>query len=237
MPDTFDTPHPGPRKRFTLEDVIQEAFALGLDQFSISGVARNLGVRAPSIYRVVESHEHLAYLCVERAVASMPLPDAALPWSAQLSQFAEHFWTMCDRHSGLAQALITVPTTHLAVRHYFEQLLTQLAAVADDVPLPRFQFAVDLISKITVMGSVVTEGLKKSGESETPGGTRIDDSYLLKLFPHLSPANGYALVKEEVEFVISGLADTVFPRHLSEQGLANSQAITAAQSSQGSSGS
>ncbi|AGP31099.1 TetR/AcrR family transcriptional regulator [Corynebacterium terpenotabidum] len=103
-------PHPAARKagrkpRFSAEDVIREALDLGLDRFSLSEIARRLGVGTSALYRVYDSREALLSACMEIVVAEFTdiddLVDPGADWQQILRAWAREYWRVCGVFPGL----------------------------------------------------------------------------------------------------------------------------------------
>ena len=49
----------GPKPKFTSEDAVMAALRLGIDRFTIAGVATQLGVATSAVYRLFDSRDAL----------------------------------------------------------------------------------------------------------------------------------------------------------------------------------
>ena len=51
----------GPKPKFTSEDAVMAALHLGIDRFTIAGVATQLGVATSAVYRLFDSRDALVH--------------------------------------------------------------------------------------------------------------------------------------------------------------------------------
>ena len=107
----------GPKPSFSRQDVVDAALEEGVDTFSLTAVARRLGVRTSALYRTVSSRDDLLRACLDRLGDQAAVPVAAAIRSAQghhdwepvLRAGAESMWEVLEAHPGLSQVLLTVP--------------------------------------------------------------------------------------------------------------------------------
>ncbi|MBB5785523.1 TetR/AcrR family transcriptional regulator [Jiangella mangrovi] len=82
---------PGPRPRFTIDDVVGAAIAIadaeGLDAVTMQRVADELGAAKMGVYRYVSAKEELAALMLDRALGDPPSAGTG-PWQSQLRAWA-----------------------------------------------------------------------------------------------------------------------------------------------------
>lgn len=95
------------RKRAALsaERIVQVALALiereGLPEFSTRKLGAALGCEAMSIYHFFPSKQHLLDALVDRAIASIEMPDAALPPLERVRRLAYAYRAMAHRYPRL----------------------------------------------------------------------------------------------------------------------------------------
>lgn len=107
----------GPKPSFSRQDVVDAALEEGVDAFSLTAVARRLGVRTSALYRTVSSRDDLLRACLDRLGDQAAVPVAAAIRSAQgrhdwepvLRAGAESMWEVLEAHPGLSRVLLTVP--------------------------------------------------------------------------------------------------------------------------------
>lgn len=161
----------GPKPTFSARDAVDVAMRLGMDRFTLGGVARELGVSTPSLYRVIESREHLAHLCLTRAVERIgflwaPL-DASQAWQDLLRSYTRAFWQALEEHPGLAQSILTVPGAHTHVQAYLRRLIDALADSEFPGGPEEILFTLDFIGDITLvthLSLVPTRAATSTGE-------------------------------------------------------------------------
>ncbi|WP_157105726.1 TetR/AcrR family transcriptional regulator [Corynebacterium flavescens] len=107
---------PGPRPRFELEDLVREALAQGLDKFSLSAIAKSLGVASPALYRIVESRSHLLYACFDVIGPDMPKGMPGAKWQDIVRKWTREVWDVCDKYLGLDRVLIECPDSQAILR-------------------------------------------------------------------------------------------------------------------------
>jgi AcrR family transcriptional regulator len=79
----------GRPRALTLEQIIGAALRLGLESFTMKGVAIELGVTVATLYKYVQDRDHLFRLAVDEAIAVTRLPrDRGQHWSDYVSEFA-----------------------------------------------------------------------------------------------------------------------------------------------------
>jgi AcrR family transcriptional regulator len=109
-----EKPRPGPKPRFTVDDVAAAAIAIadadGLAALSMRRVAERLGVAAMSLYTYVPSKAELIDLMLDTICAEVP-PAQHRPagWRARLELVARDNWDMYLRHPWLLQVATSRP--------------------------------------------------------------------------------------------------------------------------------
>jgi AcrR family transcriptional regulator len=100
---------PGPKPRFTQDDLVDAALAVidaeGFAALSLRAVARELGVTSMAIYTYVASRQELYGLVVDRLI-SAKLADFVWPddWPQALRVFADNLSDLIDQHPALIEA-------------------------------------------------------------------------------------------------------------------------------------
>lgn len=102
-------PSNGRPPRFTVDDAVREALDLGIADFTMSQVARSLGVTTPALYRRLPSREDLTAACLSAIGREQPEPPENLTWREDLLFLADRSWTALLRHPGLDQVMSTFP--------------------------------------------------------------------------------------------------------------------------------
>ena len=102
----------GPRPGFSRDDVVDAALELGIADFTLTAVAKRMGVAASGLYRTISSREDLLAACLERIAAEVDVPAAGRRWPDAVRAHAEAIWVMLERYPGLAGVIMGVPWAH-----------------------------------------------------------------------------------------------------------------------------
>ncbi|MDP9100945.1 MAG: TetR/AcrR family transcriptional regulator [Actinomycetota bacterium] len=164
---------PGPKPRFTQDDLVDAALAVvdsqGFKALSLRAVARELGVTSMAIYTYVGSREELYGLVVDRLI-STKLAGFVWPelWPEALRMFAGSLSELIDEHHALIEAFAE------------GQMRTELAAsVADHMlqllldgglPLRGAGVAYAAMHALVLGHAVLREAERSTG---TPGTSRM----------------------------------------------------------------
>ncbi|MGW5646479.1 TetR/AcrR family transcriptional regulator [Saccharopolyspora sp. NPDC003752] len=90
----------------------------GHDGLSMRAVAERLGVGKMSLYHHVADRSELERLVIERLLAAVELPDAALPWQERIAALAHGIRALVFRHPNA--------TPLLALREYSDPVALRL---------------------------------------------------------------------------------------------------------------
>lgn len=108
-----DGPRPGPKPRFTVDEVAAAAIAIadadGLAALSMRRVAERLGVAAMSLYTYVPSKAELIDLMLDTICTEVPLTGHGAGWRASLERVARDNWALYQRHPWLLQVATSRP--------------------------------------------------------------------------------------------------------------------------------
>ena len=102
----------GPRPGFSRDDVVDAALEIGIAEFTLTAVAKHLGVAVSGLYRTISSREDLLAACLERIAAEVETPGAGRRWPDAVRAHAEAIWAMLERYPGLAGVIMGVPWAH-----------------------------------------------------------------------------------------------------------------------------
>ncbi|MBN9644731.1 TetR/AcrR family transcriptional regulator [Corynebacterium mendelii] len=196
----------GPKPAFSLEDVINAAIDLGVAEFSITSVARVLGVKPPSVYRVVESRDDLLMLCFKRAASTMVLPDSSLNWVEMIRWYHQQLWKVTGEFPGIARAILASPGSHVVFQDYLLEFSRKMKASGMPHNEKAVYFGIDLIGKIVLVSRLVQETAsdKRAMDKATQQLAKLATSPE-QTVPTLDPAKNEEMMNEQIEFVISGL--------------------------------
>jgi AcrR family transcriptional regulator len=86
------------------------ALAEGLANLSVPAVARRLGVSHSTLYRYVHDRDDLLVAAFDLALREFDWPGVDLAWRDLLVSFADALWRFLERHPGMAETILTVPS-------------------------------------------------------------------------------------------------------------------------------
>lgn len=102
----------GPRPGFSRDNVVDAALEIGIAEFTLTAVAKQLGVAVSGLYRTITSREDLLAACLERIAAQIEVPRPGKRWPDTVRAHAEAVWEMLERYPGLAGVIMGVPWAH-----------------------------------------------------------------------------------------------------------------------------
>ena len=86
----------GPRPGFTRDDVVEAALGLGIAEFTLTAVAKRMGVAVSGLYRTISSREDLLAACLERIAAQVDVPRSEDNWPDAVRAHVESVWGMLE---------------------------------------------------------------------------------------------------------------------------------------------
>jgi TetR/AcrR family tetracycline transcriptional repressor len=110
--------------KITRDEVIGAAIDLGLDTFTMHGVAARLGVAPPTLYSHVRDRDDLVEIALHSQLDGFAIPDQSLAWREWLTRFAlEHrrhatalgFPSVIARHDLIASGRLEITESALGV--------------------------------------------------------------------------------------------------------------------------
>ncbi|WP_448851527.1 TetR/AcrR family transcriptional regulator [Corynebacterium sp. 335C] len=134
---------PGPKPTFSLGDAVRAALSLGIDRFTMGGVARELGVAPSALYRVVPDRDALIREALASILSRRTPPPADLPWQDQLRALADGAWELLDEYPGLAAVTVVTPHAEDAAGRLLSGALEAL--VSAGLPAADAVFALDFV--------------------------------------------------------------------------------------------
>lgn len=97
---------PGRKPKFREDDVIREAYAQGLDRFTLAGIARHLGVVPSALYRLFPSRDVVVEKCLHRVADDFRLPSPGMSWQEILRSWGAELWRVISSYDGLAALMM-----------------------------------------------------------------------------------------------------------------------------------
>ncbi|UQN28511.1 TetR/AcrR family transcriptional regulator [Brachybacterium kimchii] len=161
----------GPKPRFTADQAVDAALGLGIERFTLAGVAAALGISAPALYRVVDSHEDLVDLCLARIAGQMRLPTSGASWQDQLRFFADETWRLTQEHPGLPATILERPGAHLHLAGTMRALIGSLEAADFPGGAEEIAFALDFLGDTVFVTHI---GILPYRQADASGRRGID---------------------------------------------------------------
>lgn len=163
----------GPKPTFDVDDAVDAAMRRGMDQFTLSGVARELGVSTPSLYRVIESREQLVHLCLARAASRIGFLgsdiDASRSWQEIVREYSAVFWQALEEFPGLASAILSTPGAHSHVQGYLRSLTAALVESGFPGDRDDIEFIVDFVGDTALVTHLGVMAMRSAGPSGDTG--------------------------------------------------------------------
>jgi AcrR family transcriptional regulator len=100
---------PGPQPRITADDIVEAAIAVGIGRFTITDIARHLGIAAPVLYRWVADREEVLDLVADHVIAQVQPPPAPSDgdWRPWLADYAVALRAGVEHSPGAAARTLT----------------------------------------------------------------------------------------------------------------------------------
>jgi len=97
--------------KYSADDAVQAAIRLGIADFTMSEVAREINVTAPALYRFFPGRPDLEDACFRHIMAQSPAPapDPTSSWREILEESADHTWNLLTRYPGLDRVFNSYP--------------------------------------------------------------------------------------------------------------------------------
>lgn len=195
----------GPKPRFDFDDVVDAAIFLGIDSFTISAVAGELGVAAPAVYRIFDSREALSHACLERATSSITWPSDAPDWRTLLRRWCDEAWELCERFPGIDKLLMT--TTSLFA-HFEQGYATVVIRLCEfDYSPGQAAFALDLLTDMVLASHMNIAGLRSVDENGRSEFSKSMEAFTSGLFVPDESWTERGFLDKKLDFIIDGLAN------------------------------
>lgn len=195
----------GRRPAFTAADVVAAAVAEGIDRFTLSAVAKRLGVVTTAIYRIFPSREDLVIACLDAAGATIALPEPDMHWRDSLRLWADECWRVCEEYPGLGRLVYTYPLAPTRIQGVFSAYADNLATQGKT---PRqAMFALDFLGDTVFASHWGVESMRSVNDTGKRGLDTVRDALGDRdaLFrPEESWASRRAM-DTKVEFILTGL--------------------------------
>lgn len=176
------------------------ALAEGLPNLSMPVVARRLGVSHSTLYRYVHDRDDLLLAALDLAMREFDWPAADLGWRAAMISFADALWRFLERHPGMAETVLMVPSMPGKALGIADQYVVRLRA--EGLSARDAVIAVDLTADLTIAAEI---GVRRMGRVfDTPRGRRS----LRELYegPDASRFERRGWLDDKLVLVLDGLA-------------------------------
>lgn len=211
---------PGRKPSFTREDVIEAAFQEGLLTFTISSVAKRLGVAPSALYREFSSREELLYSAVEALGRYTVVPASnhassestaevtaeVTAWEDELRLYADLLWQICFEHPEFPQLMMLYPELFTNVETAIDAWANNFVKLGIPGGKESALFALDFVGDIVISTAFMLFQLAQKDE----GGTQRLESLREKSKPGLNlyDPNAWSdrgMFPQKLEFIIAGL--------------------------------
>lgn len=192
----------GPKPRFSEADAVAAALELGLDTFTLAGVAKRLGIGTSSLYRVISSRDDLVTMCLRRILGQLKHSSKVAAWDKQLVEAAESLWDLMEQYPGLDHTFITSPGLVVQLQDFFQAQASRLVEGGFPGDTSRIEFALDFIFDTTISTHyqlmAVRRDFQKMSEEATDTTTFFtpEDSWLDR-----------GWLDRKIAFIIAGLKE------------------------------
>jgi AcrR family transcriptional regulator len=123
---------PGRPARTSLDALVAAALDLGLDAFTLVGVAERVGVAESTVYGYVPTREALWSMAAARAFAALDVEAEADGWGSYVDLVAERTVALARRHPGLREYLYAGPYEPSTIATY-EALIARVRRWLPDI--------------------------------------------------------------------------------------------------------
>ncbi|MFT3943001.1 MAG: TetR/AcrR family transcriptional regulator [Ancrocorticia sp.] len=198
-------PKLGRKPAFSAADAVAAAIAEGIDTFTLSAVARRLGVVTAAIYRVFPSRDDLVIACLDAVGATIELPETGQDWHESLRLWADECWRLCEEYPGLSRLVFAFPAAPTRIAHVVEAYADNLAVQGKS--RRQAMFALDFIGDTVFACHLGVEAMRSVNAQGKTGLDLVRDAVgeTDTLFqPELS-WTGRKTMDTKVEFILMGL--------------------------------
>ncbi len=167
--------------RFTVDDAIRVALDLGIAEFTMSGVARELGVTTPAIYRLFPNRDVLVKDCFHQISTEISLAPVGDSWREILEHMATTTWELFTRWPGFDEVFFTYPGSMQEVwpaQEDFSRKLASFGYSRDQIAFVSMQLHVLTTAATTRLQRRIGE-FSRDPESTAPPRTFVAQGELI----------------------------------------------------------
>ena len=201
----------GPKPQVSSTDIVHAALARGLDRFSITELAGDLGVVPSALYRYFSSREAIVHDAMALAARQINIPESITSWQDILRESANQIWNLCEKYPGMAAAIYQNPGAPIHVMHIVLTTINQLVDAGIPGGRKGAEFALDFAGDTVLSTHIWIEHMRQVDEETLRGYDQACREYREASYSELSIFNPdshwseYDLVDQKIEFVIVGL--------------------------------
>lgn len=195
----------GPKPRFNKADVVAAAIELGIDRFTLGGVANKLGVATSAVYRLFDNRDALVDACLAYIASILTVThDPTTPWQDILRDWGKRTWEVCEQFPGLDITLFQFPGAHTHIESYIVHIFDIL--VQQGLSRDQALFAVDFIGDSVVASHIGVAALRSTDASGKRGLDKVKDrTGAGSAFIPDESWTSSRMAYSKVEFIIRGL--------------------------------
>jgi AcrR family transcriptional regulator len=145
--------------RTSLDELVDAALAIGLDRFTLVGVAEHVGVAESTVYGYVPTREALWSMAAARVVERLDVEVEADGWEEYVDRISERAVALAREHRGLAEYLWFGPFEPSTVATY-EELVARVQGFVPEIDdhVAFLLVSRPLMASLTYIGDPVPSG-------------------------------------------------------------------------------
>lgn len=198
----------GPKPVFNIDDAVAAALRLGIDQFTLAGVAQELNIAAPSLYRVISSREDLLQQCLAYTTSDLKAPSAAQSWQDQLREYVEVMWACFEQYPGLSDVIVSTPGVHGHIQQLLDDMVANLTSGGFPGDRDKILFTIDFIGDTVLCTHIAIRPYREAGAEELKKLRDEMQSSRGDMPVNFAPEDRWlerGNLNEKVEFIIAGV--------------------------------
>ncbi|MDO5747711.1 MAG: TetR/AcrR family transcriptional regulator [Actinomycetaceae bacterium] len=158
-------PAVGRKPSFSCDEVVDKALEIGLDNFTMAGIAKQLGVVPSALYRLFPSRDDILAKCLQRIGVDTPRTNPDDTWQDQLYDMCEQFWALCEKYPGFATVLYIYPAPHLYWQDSLEFTVNNLVNAGIPGGKKRAIFALKILGDIVTQIYAIEENMRRKDKN------------------------------------------------------------------------
>lgn len=205
MQEPTGGPRLGRRPAFSAADAVAAALAEGIDHFTLSAVAKRLGVVTAAMYRIFPSRDDLVIACLDAVGATIARPDPGLSWRDTLRLWADECWRLCEQYPGLSRLVFATPVASTRIADVIAVYAENLAGQGKS--RRQAMFALDFLGDTVFSSHLGVEAMRSVNSEGRTGLDLVRDSAAAEdsLFRPEDSWTGRTIMDTKVDFILAGL--------------------------------